>query len=95
MARFVRDTIAVGDDRRLLDAILDGAASLIIVLDAEGRLVRWNRACESLLCYKAEEVEAPGALLDLIPAQERGLAYAARRAVMADTPGVSSRCVHS
>ena len=83
MARFVRDTVAVGDDRQLLDAILDGAASLIMVLDAEGRLVRWNRACESLLGYTAEDVAAPGALFDLIPEQERGLAYTARRAVMA------------
>ncbi len=83
MAPSLRDTIAVYDDRQLLDAVLDGAASLIMVLDAEGQLVRWNRACESLLGYTAEEVMAPGAMLDLIPSAERPVAEAARRAVMA------------
>jgi diguanylate cyclase (GGDEF)-like protein/PAS domain S-box-containing protein len=79
----LRDTIAVSDDRQLLDAVLDGAASLIMVLDAGGHLVRWNRACENLLGYTAEEVTAPLAMLDLIPAAERPVADEARRAVMA------------
>jgi diguanylate cyclase (GGDEF)-like protein/PAS domain S-box-containing protein len=78
----LRDTIAVSSDRRLLDAILDGAASLIMVLDSDGRLVRWNRACEQLLGYSADELSAPGAVLDLIPPAERGAAEVAWRAAM-------------
>ncbi len=83
MAPPLRDTIAVSSDRQLLDAILDGAASLIMVLDARGSLVRWNRACEQLVGYTAAELSKPGALLDLVPAAERAGADTARRAVMA------------
>ena len=54
-----------------------------MVLDAELRLVRWNRACEQLLGYSAEQLAAPGAVLDLIPAAERAAAIAAAREVLA------------
>jgi diguanylate cyclase (GGDEF)-like protein/PAS domain S-box-containing protein len=83
VAPSLRDTIAVSSDRQLLDAILDGAASLIMVLDARGSLVRWNRACEQLVGYTAAELSEPGAVLDLVPAAERASADTARRAVMA------------
>jgi PAS domain-containing protein len=42
-------------------AVLDAAATLIVVLDADGRLVRWNRACEQLLGYTAAELDGPRA----------------------------------
>ena len=54
-----------------------------MVLDARGCLVRWNRACEQLLGYSAEELAAPGAVLDLIPSAERAAAIAAARQVLA------------
>ncbi|MFZ5621946.1 MAG: EAL domain-containing protein [Pseudomonadota bacterium] len=41
----------------LQDAILDQAAALIVVLDREGRIRRFNRACEELTQYAFEEVE--------------------------------------
>jgi diguanylate cyclase (GGDEF)-like protein/PAS domain S-box-containing protein len=63
----------------LLHAVLDAAASLIIVLDADGTLVRWNRACEQLLGYTAAELQGPQAMFDLIPAAERGAANDAMR----------------
>jgi diguanylate cyclase (GGDEF)-like protein/PAS domain S-box-containing protein len=63
--------------------VLDAAASLIVVLDVKGRLVRWNRACEQLLGYTAAELDGPGALLDLVPAAERPCAEAARRLLLA------------
>jgi PAS domain S-box-containing protein len=77
-----RDTIAVFEHGQLLDAVLDAAASLIVVVDAEGRLLRWNRACEELLGYRQAELEAPFALLDLVPAAERPAAEAAMRALL-------------
>jgi diguanylate cyclase (GGDEF)-like protein/PAS domain S-box-containing protein len=87
VARRLRDTVPVSGDRQLLDAVLDAAASLIVVADVEGRLIRWNRACEQLLGYTAAELEAPGALMDLIPAHERGHASAALEALVAgDSP---------
>ena len=83
MVPSLRDTIPVSGDRQLVDAVLDAVASLIVVVDAESHLVRWNRACESLLGYTAAELDAPRALLDLIPAAEHGMADDAMRALMA------------
>jgi diguanylate cyclase (GGDEF)-like protein/PAS domain S-box-containing protein len=83
VAPFLRDTIPISGDRQLLDAVLDAAASLIVVMDAEGRLVRWNRACEALLGYTAAELDTRHALLDLTPAEERGIAEDAMRALRA------------
>ena len=78
-----RDTIPVSEHGQLVDAVLDAAASLILVVDAEGRLVRWNRACDELLGYGQAELEAPFALLDLVPAAERQTAETAMRALFA------------
>ena len=78
-----RDTIAVSEHDQLVDAVLDAAASLILVVDAGGRLVRWNRACDELLDYRQAELEAPFALLDLVPAAERQVAETAMRALLA------------
>ncbi len=83
MVPSLRQTIPVSGDSELLDAVLDAAASLIVVVDAHGKLVRWNRACEALLGYTAAELEGPDALLDLIPAGERHMAENAMRALRA------------
>ena len=42
--------------RAFIDAILDTAASLIILLDREGLIIRFNFACEKASGYIAEEV---------------------------------------
>ena len=81
MVPSLRQTIPVSGDSELLDAVLDAAASLIVVVDARGALVRWNRACEELLGYTASELEAPDALFDLIPADERHMAEDGMRAL--------------
>jgi diguanylate cyclase (GGDEF)-like protein/PAS domain S-box-containing protein len=65
----------------MLDAVLDAATSLIVVADLHGSLVRWNRACEQLLGYRAEELEGPWALLNLVPREERGIAEATLEAL--------------
>jgi diguanylate cyclase (GGDEF)-like protein/PAS domain S-box-containing protein len=83
VAPFLRNTVPVSGDSELLDAVLDAAASLILVVDADGRLVRWNRACEELLGYTAAELDTTDALLHLIPAEERQIAEEARRALRA------------
>lgn len=43
-------------ERNLLDAVLENVAALVIVLDREGRICRFNRACEQLSGYSFEEV---------------------------------------
>jgi diguanylate cyclase (GGDEF)-like protein/PAS domain S-box-containing protein len=63
-----RDTVS---GPPLLDAVLDAAASLIVVVDTHGGLLCWNRACERLSGYTAEELGGSAAILELIPEQER------------------------
>jgi diguanylate cyclase (GGDEF)-like protein/PAS domain S-box-containing protein len=79
----LRDTIPVSGDRQLLDAVLDAAASLIVLANLDGSLIRWNRACEQLLGYTAAELDGSGALMDLIPAAERPVAEAMLEALAA------------
>ncbi len=40
----------------LLAAVFDVAAALVVVLDREGRIVQWNRACEKLSGYTFAEI---------------------------------------
>ena len=54
----------------LLDAVLDAAASLIVVGDNEGRLLCWNHACEQLSGYSAEEIGRSPAILDKLVVDE-------------------------
>jgi diguanylate cyclase (GGDEF)-like protein/PAS domain S-box-containing protein len=42
--------------REFVDAVLDIAGSLVLVIDRAGRIVRFNRACELTTGYSAEEV---------------------------------------
>jgi diguanylate cyclase (GGDEF)-like protein/PAS domain S-box-containing protein len=78
-----RERIPVHGDGRLLDAVLDAATSLIVVADPVGSLVRWNRACEQVSGYSAGDFEAEGALLNLVPREERPIVIAAFEALTA------------
>jgi PAS domain S-box-containing protein len=44
-------------ERNFVSAILDVVGALVVVLDREGRIVRFNRACERLTGYAAAEVQ--------------------------------------
>jgi PAS domain S-box-containing protein len=44
------------DDSDFTAAVIDSAASLIVVLRPDGRIVRFNRACEQISGYTFEEV---------------------------------------
>jgi PAS domain S-box-containing protein len=47
---------ALQEERNVLSAILDTVGALVVVLDADGRIARVNRACELTTGYAAEEV---------------------------------------
>ncbi|MGB8932467.1 MAG: ATP-binding protein [Anaeromyxobacteraceae bacterium] len=49
-------TPALVVDERFLQTVLDAIASLVLVLDREGRIVLFNRACERATGYTFEEV---------------------------------------
>ena len=42
------------DERNVVSAILDTVGALVVVLDAEGRIVRLNRACEQMTGHSIE-----------------------------------------
>src|SRR3984957_3822884 len=44
------------DERNVLSAILDTVGALVVVLDPDGRIVRFNRTCEQTTGYSFEEV---------------------------------------
>jgi PAS domain S-box-containing protein len=48
---------SAGHERDLLAALLDVVGALVLVLDREGRVVRFNRFCEDLTGYRFAEVE--------------------------------------
>jgi two-component system, sporulation sensor kinase E len=43
-------------ERDFIDAVLDTAGALVVVLSREGRILRFNRACEQTTGYTSEEV---------------------------------------
>lgn len=44
-------------ERNFVSAVLDTVGALVVVLDREGRIVRFNRACESTTGYTFDEVK--------------------------------------
>ena len=43
-------------ERDFIDAVLETAGALVVVLDRQGRILRFNRACEQTTGYSSEEV---------------------------------------
>jgi PAS domain S-box-containing protein len=58
------------EERDFIAAVLDTVGSLIVVLDREGRIVRFNKACEAATGLSAHEAEGQP-YERLIPAEER------------------------
>lgn len=48
---------ALLEERNFVSAILDTAGALVVVLDLQGKIVRFNRACENITGYSFEEVK--------------------------------------
>jgi PAS domain S-box-containing protein len=48
---------ALHQERNLLSGILDTVGALVVVLDREGRIIRFNRACEELTGYGSHEAQ--------------------------------------
>ena len=55
-AELRRANEAVERERSFSSAILDTAGALVVVMDREGRIVRFNQACEKTTGWTAEEV---------------------------------------
>ena len=48
---------ALQEERNVVSAILDTVGALVVVLDPEGRIIRFNRACEQMTGYSFAEVQ--------------------------------------
>jgi PAS domain S-box-containing protein len=63
---------ALQKERNFLATVLDAARDLlVVVLDRDGRIVQFNRACQELTGYSAQEVKGRRPWEFLIPADER------------------------
>ncbi|MFP4249239.1 MAG: PAS domain S-box protein [Armatimonadota bacterium] len=57
--------------RNFVDAVVERAGSLVIVVDADGRVVRFNRTCEQVTGYSADEIRGRDFTEVLIPEEDR------------------------
>lgn len=62
---------ALREERNLLSAILETVGALVVVLDTEGRILRFNRACERATGFVLADVQGRPFWDDLIPWEER------------------------
>ncbi|MGQ4646617.1 PAS domain S-box protein [Lyngbya aestuarii] len=65
-----RVEIALEQERNFVSAVLDTAGALVIVLDQQGSIVRFNQACEQLTGYSFEEVKGSNFANLLLPPSE-------------------------
>lgn len=88
----------VRQERDFVCAVLDTVSALVIVLDPEGRIIRFNRTCEQLTGYSAEEVE--GKTFDelgvnLLPLDSSGQPASRAMMIEVDEPPKSLKTQHS
>jgi diguanylate cyclase (GGDEF)-like protein/PAS domain S-box-containing protein len=61
---------ALRAERDFIDAVLDTVGAIVLVMDRDGRVVRFNRVCEQVSGYRAEEVVGTLLWEKLIPEAE-------------------------
>ncbi|QOC22469.1 PAS domain S-box protein [Wenzhouxiangella sp. AB-CW3] len=71
----------------LLDALLDISGQLVVMLDAEGRILLFNRACEELTGHAAGEIIGRSIWETLIPADQADRVRAVAEALVSGTGG--------
>ncbi len=62
---------AVAAERDFSNAVLETSGALVVVLDREGRVVRFNRACEQATGWSFAEVQGEAFFDRFLPAEER------------------------
>jgi PAS domain S-box-containing protein len=60
---------ALHEERNVVSTILDTVGAMVVVLDLEGHIIRFNRACEQMTGYSFAEVEGK-CIWDLLPVSE-------------------------
>ncbi|SFJ12036.1 PAS domain S-box-containing protein/diguanylate cyclase (GGDEF) domain-containing protein [Paenibacillus sp. UNC496MF] len=77
-------TEALRGERNFAASIVDTAASLIVVLDDRGHILRFNRSCELATGYAFDELRGASIYDKLIPDEERADVEARLRGLLAD-----------
>jgi PAS domain S-box-containing protein len=62
------------DDRDLAQLVIETVGALVVVLDREGRILRWNTACEAATDYARDEVLGKPFWFLLLPEERDGVA---------------------
>lgn len=65
-----RTDTALTVERNFVSAVLDTVGALVAVFDTAGRIVRFNRACESISGYKSSELLGRYVWEQLIPSED-------------------------
>ncbi len=82
---------ALEKERNFVSAVLDTAAALVVVLDRDGRVVRFNRACERITGYTFDEVRGkPFPEMFLLP-EERPEVERDFQKLISGEPGLERR----
>lgn len=77
-------------ERDFIAALLDTVGALVVVLDLQGHIVSFNRACEQVSGYSGAEVEGKAIWGLLIPPEEREEAKRIFQTLLpGDVPGVN------
>ena len=61
----------VRDHERLIEAVVENAGNVIVVLDNQGRIVRFNKSAEAITGYRFEELEGKAIWDYLIPPERK------------------------
>jgi PAS domain S-box-containing protein len=76
--------LAVQEERNFFAAVLETAGAMVVVTDLEGRIVRFNRACQLVTGSTFDEVKGKSSWDLLLSSQERDEVRATYRRVVAD-----------
>jgi len=66
-------TYELASERNFISTVLDTANALVVVLNCDGKVVRFNRACESLTGYSQKDMLGQVPWEVLVPEEQRGL----------------------
>lgn len=70
-ARLAESTRRLAEERNFMDAVLDTQAALVLVVDADGRLVRFNQACAALTGFDFDALRGSPDWWNMVPEDER------------------------
>lgn len=77
---------ALLEEQEFVSAVLDTAGALVLVMDTHGYIVRFNRECERVTGYRAEEVEGRRFEMLLPPRERTGVEHVFEQLSKGDFP---------